>query len=584
MAEESGAERAEGDDDPLVGEIVADRYRVDKLVAKGGFSSVYRATSTTDDGCFAIKVLHLDDQIERVLVDRFEREGRLVQTLQSPHTVRIFQTGKEDGYLFTVMEYIQGRSLYRQIRRFGALTARQTAEVAVQICDSLIEAHDAGFLHRDLKPSNVMLYRDDDGRVIVKVLDFGVAKLLEGGPSGEKLTQQGTFVGTPRYASPEQLRREPVGVTADVYALGLIMWECLTGAPAVPGREYGEAVAHHLRSDPWKLPSNIICPAPLRHIVEKSLAKTPQRRYQSCVEVRDALSAWLTRRYGADETSGHTGRPSDTRGEAVTKKTAPHRSETLEDLEAEDELFGEVIERSDACDDEPLEIMETHDLSESSAARAARLQIANRNSDHAGVTDADRPVRTSEDPKSNIAITIAVIIAAALAILYFVTMTGTDDEPEPNPTTATEEAVDPSDEGEATVDTPPVAPDSERGDGSPTLSADTIIAGMVASGWRVKNRASSTMDEVTQTNVLAEREKSAASVTIYESETWEWTDELKLGTEPPVQAISFGRTVVRLAGGPPDKSNGVAELRESLKGFKEQAMERAAPPADDDVP
>src|SRR5690606_12777766 len=121
-----------------------------------------------------------------------------------------------------------------------------------QICDSLIEAHEAGFLHRDLKPSNVMLFRDDAGHVIVKVLDFGVAKLLEDGPTGTKLTLQGTFVGTPRYASPEQLRREPLGETTDVYALGLIMWECLTGAPAVPGREYGEAVAHHLRADAWR--------------------------------------------------------------------------------------------------------------------------------------------------------------------------------------------------------------------------------------------------------------------------------------------------------------------------------------------
>ena len=563
-----------GREDRLVGCVIDGRYRIEKLVAEGGFSSVYRAMVLDDDeSAVAVKVLYVDELTPPLLIERFEREAALVSPLRSPHTVRILEWGRAEHhrpFLYTVMEYIRGRSLYRQIKRHGALTARQTAEIAVQICDSLIEAHDAGFLHRDLKPSNVMLFRDDEGHVVVKLLDFGVAKIMERAHEFRGLvTHQGTFVGTPRYASPEQLRREPLCTASDVYGVGMIMWEAMMGQAAVPDGAYSEAVKHHLDATPWRVPDWADCPPEFGGIVEKTLAKDVDRRYESCVELKAALQRWLVSRYAG--TTGDEPLPLDTGERAVTKKES-FRAETIEDVEAEDELFGEVIEKSEPIDSE-VEVMETHDLSESSAARAVRMQIAKRNSDHAGIEFEDRPVRQSAESSSpNVAITIGIIVVAVFAGLYLFTMGGNETKVDPSPTTKEVAATDPA--TPATKDAPPSESDEGKGDGTPTLTADTIAKGMVASGWRVSGASVDKMDDVVQTNVLAEKEKLAATVTIYESRTWEMSEELKLATEPPAQAIGFGRTIVRIAPGPESKANGVLELKEAMTEFKAQAREK----------
>lgn len=588
---QSGGEsqRAEESSGLRVGSVVDGRYRIEKLIAEGGFSSVYRAIRLDDHADIALKVLFLNAYTERLLVERFQREAELVSRLTSPNTVRIHHWGSAEdpdagAFLFTAMEYIGGRSLRRQIKKHGALTVRQVAEVAVQLCDSLIEAHEAGFLHRDLKPSNVMLYRDDEGHVVAKLLDFGVAKIME--PDGQfqgLVTHQGMFVGTPRYASPEQLRREPLSTASDVYGLGMVMWEAMMGQAAVPDSGYAEAVKHHLLKTPWKVPDWVDCPPEFAAIVEKTLAKDPDQRYESCVELKAVLQRWLVSRYAG--TSGSHTLPLDTGEIEVTKK----ETFTVEDLEAEDELFGEVIEKSEPIDPE-VEVMESHDLSESSAARAARMQIAKRNSDHAGIDFDDRPSTTSSTETSapNVAITIGIIVVAVLAGLYVLTM-GSNDQTKVDPTPTTKEADQPTatPTEAAAKDEPAADSDEGRGDGTPTLPADTIIKGMVASGWRVGAPSVDKMDDVKQTNVLAEKDKTAATVTIYESRTWEWAEELKLTTEPPAQAVSFGRTIVRVTPGPPNKSNGVVELKQSLDEFKQQAREKAtgsAPAAPSEPP
>ncbi len=572
----------------LTGEVIGGRWTAERLIAQGGFSSVYRAIGT-DGTRVAVKVLWIR-RGEQISMERFRRESAIVQDLQSPNTVRVFDSGiVEDRYLYTVMEYIAGRSLYRQVRKYGALKPRQVAEIALQVCDSLIEVHAKGFLHRDLKPSNVMMFRNDDGRVIVKVLDFGVAKVMGDQLESDRLTIQGSFVGTPRYASPEQLRRETLTPAADVYAVGLLMWECLVGEPAVPTRELADAIQFHIGPEPWRLPETLECPDEMRDILEKSLAKPLDRRYQSCVELKAALSGWLTSRYGVSRPDPLEGTQLDTAERPALTKKEPYHPETVEDLEAEDELFGEVIEKSDGYDD-AVEVMESHDLSESSAARASRLQIAKRNSDHAGISAEDRPIATApKSSGSNVGITIAVLVVALLAGVYLFSSAGGDPAPDAAATPdATEEqaAAAPTPAAEKKEPAAPVQPDAERGDGSPTLPADTLIKGMVASGWRIGKRETTKMDEVLQTSVLAEKEGSATSVVIYESDTWKWADEFKLGTEPPAQAVSFGRTVIRLSSGPSNKSNGVASMKGDLEAFKQQAMERrdGAPKPDEAPP
>lgn len=574
----------------LVGTVVDGRYRVERLIAVGGFSEVYRGVDTDDDSPVALKVLHIDEEVEATWLERFTREAKVVSQLESPHTIRILRWGQVDrDYLYTAMEYIPGRSLSRQVRKHGAMTPRQVAEVATQICDSLIEAHEAGFLHRDLKPSNIMLFRNDEGNVVVKVLDFGVAKILDPGPQfALQLTQQGTFVGTPRYASPEQLRREPLTRAADVYGLGMIMWEALVGDPAIASTEYSDAVKAHLNQDPWRLPEWVDSPPEFSAIVEKALAKNIDRRYQSCTELKAALDQWLRSR--ARARSGQKRRRAtreDSKSREPSPRTqirpsTPNRGGTpvsnddvvsKEDLEAEDELFGGIIEESDAV--EQVEVMEEHDLSESSAAVASRKQIAKRHSDHAGIEDADR-LGSKVDPdesKSHVGLTILLIVAVVAGGLYALTLGGN----EPEPTSGDEVTTTKTDQDEpaAKTDEQPPPEDDERGDGIPSLDAETISKGLVASGWRIGDKSTDTMDEVTQTNALATSGEMATSITIYESRTWDWADQLYDDTEAPAKAVRFGRTIVRLAPGPDYKANGVVQAQDALIALRNQARDRA---------
>lgn len=278
------------------GTVIDGRYAVERLLARGGFSAVYRARRVADAGIFAVKVLELAGA-SATAIERFSREAEVLAELRSPHTVRIVETGQVGAELmFSVLEYIPGRSLHSQVQKHGPLNPRQIAEVTVQICASIGEAHEHGLLHRDLKPTNVMLFRSEEQRVMVKVLDFGIAKRLEapGTPgSGPQLTAAGAFVGTPRYASPEQMRREPLTAASDIYAIGLIMWEALLGEPAVVASDYSGAVKAHISLTPWQLPDSRGLPPELVRIVEKTLAKSADQRYQSCGELTGALHHFL---------------------------------------------------------------------------------------------------------------------------------------------------------------------------------------------------------------------------------------------------------------------------------------------------
>jgi len=207
------------------GSLVAGKYRVEKILARGGFSTVYRGIQEGIDRTVALKILPLDQNIEATWLERFTREAKLISQLDHPNTITIYDYGQQgDAFLYIVMEYVRGRSLSRQIRKHGPLEPVRVAQIAIQICGSLEQAHGAGILHRDLKPSNIMLTRNHHGHELAKVLDFGVAKVLEPDAADLKLTQQGTFIGTPRYASPEAIRRQALDQRADVYGVGMVMW------------------------------------------------------------------------------------------------------------------------------------------------------------------------------------------------------------------------------------------------------------------------------------------------------------------------------------------------------------------------
>jgi serine/threonine protein kinase len=288
-------------DKDLVGRVVAGTYRLDKLVARGGFSSVFRGVHIGMDRPVAVKVLPLSDDVQATWIERFSREAKIVSQLTHPNTITIFDFGRSgDDFFYLVMEYVRGRSLSRYIKKFGPVPPERLARFTIQIARALDEAHHEGIVHRDLKPSNIMVAVASSGEESIKVLDFGVAKLLDPVPEVDiALTQAGAFVGTPRYASPEQLRRDELDHRSDIYGLGMIMWEALTGRPAVDATDYGTCIQYHLGPDPWRLPDGLGVPDALAKIVHRALEKDRAHRYISCGQMADELEEFLaTHQYG----------------------------------------------------------------------------------------------------------------------------------------------------------------------------------------------------------------------------------------------------------------------------------------------
>ncbi|MEM1414713.1 MAG: protein kinase, partial [Myxococcota bacterium] len=212
--------------DPLLGTVVDGRYRIDARLGEGGMGVVYGVTHVSLGKRFALKVLRRDYARDETVVERFVREARAASSIGHPSIVDIHDFGRlPDASTYFVMELLEGETLTARIRR-GALAPEETLHVVRQIASALSAAHASGIVHRDLKPDNVHLVTRGDDALTVKVLDFGIAKV--GGAHG-KLTRTGTVFGTPYYMSPEQAAGQSVDGRTDVYALGVIAFEMLTG-------------------------------------------------------------------------------------------------------------------------------------------------------------------------------------------------------------------------------------------------------------------------------------------------------------------------------------------------------------------
>jgi eukaryotic-like serine/threonine-protein kinase len=207
---------------------LGDRYQLEERIASGGAAVVWRAFDETLARTVAIKLLHPHHATDEVVVERFERESVSAAQINHPNAVRIYDTGHEDQLVYLVMEHVDGPSLRDVLRRSGQLDPIVVAAIGEQVAAALGEAHARGLVHRDVKPANILI--DADGTV--KVTDFGIAKALD---SDATLTTPGTVVGTAAYVAPEQLEEGRVDARADVYALGVVLYECLTGRPAFAG-------------------------------------------------------------------------------------------------------------------------------------------------------------------------------------------------------------------------------------------------------------------------------------------------------------------------------------------------------------
>ena len=283
--------------DPLVGRLINGRYKVQQLIARGGMGKVYRAEQAPLGRQVALKVLtahHQGDEDGAEFQKRFYLEASTASKLKHPNTVTVHDYGKtDDDVYYIAMELLEGRTLHRALRDEGPFSPERTVHVVRQMCKALREAHTLGVIHRDLKPANVFLVSHGDERDFVKVLDFGLVKNLE--EKAEQLTQTGLFMGSPKYMAPEQVRGERVDLRVDIYALGVVMCELLTGrVPFDDSHSVNILMAHvHCDMPPLHaLNPSVHVPVELERIVRKCLAKQREERWRSMDEILVALKQY----------------------------------------------------------------------------------------------------------------------------------------------------------------------------------------------------------------------------------------------------------------------------------------------------
>ena len=279
--------------DPLVGRVIADRYLVLALLGEGGMGRVYLGEHVKMNRQCAIKVMSPTLVNDAESLQRFAREASNAARILHPNVAAVFDYGESDKIIYLVMEYVDGESLSTILAREGALEPRRAIDLARQIADGLHAAHELGIVHRDLKPDNVIVAHSRSGKEIPKVVDFGIAKALTEAPQ-DALTRSGLVIGTPEYMSPEQLLGDPVDARADIYSLGCILYQMLTGAPAFSADTREQMIRRRLHEAPPHLREVLPeLPSRLDTLIVHMLARSPGDRLASAAEARDQLDPAL---------------------------------------------------------------------------------------------------------------------------------------------------------------------------------------------------------------------------------------------------------------------------------------------------
>jgi serine/threonine-protein kinase len=281
--------------DPLIGRVLNGRFRIIEPLGSGGMGKVYKAVQSPLDRVVALKILNPNFPAEKdpAFKRRFFLEASLTSKLRHPNTVTVIDYGQtDDGIFFIAMEFLDGQTLAEVLALEKTLSWPRVLDIGQQICRSLREAHKLGVIHRDLKPANVMLLNEAD-QDMVKVLDFGLVKsfLADLSPGDPEVTQNGVFLGSPQYMAPEQARNiaDP---RSDVYSLGILMYQMLTGRPPFLGKDYLEVIFLHMKEPPKRLRDarpGLDVPAEVEAVLLKCLEKDPLARYQSMDELLEAI-------------------------------------------------------------------------------------------------------------------------------------------------------------------------------------------------------------------------------------------------------------------------------------------------------
>jgi serine/threonine protein kinase len=282
-----------------IGKEIAGQFRVVQRIGSGGMGAVYKAEQPEMNRFVAVKILHPKYVSRPDLVSRFRREARAMSHLSHPNTARVFMYGQlEDGACYIVMEHLEGKNLAQVTRAEGMLQPARAVNIMVQVCGALEEAHRQGMVHRDLKPENIFLTSQGGIADYPKVLDFGLAKVTqrEMRPGSLILTQEGMVFGTPEFMSPEQARGQQLDARSDIYSLGCILYEMLTGKLPFDASQPMDYLALQIRGTPIPLTkriSGLTFPPGLEEVVMKTIAKEPDDRYPSAADFAMALKGCL---------------------------------------------------------------------------------------------------------------------------------------------------------------------------------------------------------------------------------------------------------------------------------------------------
>lgn len=321
MAEPQSSPKSSDSTDPLIGRVINDRFEVLGLIARGGMGRVYRAKQIPLGRLVALKVLdprQAQDAEGESFQTRFFLEAATSAKLSHPNTVTVFDYGRtEDGVFYIAMELVEGRTLAKVLSEQAPFEAKRAVHIASQIARSLREAHQLGVVHRDLKPANVLITRHGDEDDFAKVLDFGLVKNVA---DDVEMTQAGTFMGSPKYMSPEQIQGTEIDGRSDIYALGCILYYMLTGRVPFDRENQVQILMAHCREAPPPMvrADGEAIPQPLQHLTLRCLAKEREQRF---LDMNELLAALRASGAGAGASGSHSLTdldPSGTRSLATT--------------------------------------------------------------------------------------------------------------------------------------------------------------------------------------------------------------------------------------------------------------------------
>ena len=276
------------------GQKINNRYEIVKSIGEGGMANVYLANDKILDRKVAVKVLRGDLSSDDRFIRRFQREALSVSNLSHPNIVEVYDVGEEDGQYYIVMEYIEGKTLKQLLKKRESLTLPEVIDIMTQLTDGISHAHESYIIHRDIKPQNIMI--EDDGRI--KITDFGIAMAL----NATQLTQTNSVMGSVHYLPPEQASGKAATVKSDIYSLGILMYELLTGTVPFKGDNAVEIALKHMKD---KIPSirkqDPSIPQSVENILLKAAAKNPRNRYDTAKEMHDDLLTCLTEEHANDK-------------------------------------------------------------------------------------------------------------------------------------------------------------------------------------------------------------------------------------------------------------------------------------------